>query len=476
MTSLGDVLVNKILGHSEAERAFRPWWDNLEDYLIYGLVMLGILVAPTAIIISTPIDCTFCSKPGCNPTTPMNLTSPQVDPGFNNWWVKKYCTFMAMDEFILYFPYILLIMALVIVFMERIFIELFKSGMKLSLFYNLLVKETLATSTVPLGKEIYDNIELENSKTILQISQSFSQGSMYFVSNVLRTISEFLMALALLLWLLYYGLPNAQKGPILYCDVHGYLYECAGHPQQFYLYVVLIVLVIIVAYLLCCLYNILWLSIPQMGALSGLMYKYKKRLKRKARIDKAESIPDKGSIFDRHALGELHNIYYNNRDLKLLLDLLAQTSGVAPAIRILALFDKGFKENTLPSDFRVIRDGDKAEIIFRDPPTVKELFSGSSDVTVTYTVELLPSTPTSSVFVFTVGSDRESYTINAVGDTEQPITNNEGKTRRAFFTDLDPTEEYTIRACTVIGGRAIARRIEKVQPLTKDDDTVVENL
>jgi hypothetical protein len=41
MASLGEALVSRVLGHSAAEKAFRPWWDNLEDFLIYGLVMLG---------------------------------------------------------------------------------------------------------------------------------------------------------------------------------------------------------------------------------------------------------------------------------------------------------------------------------------------------------------------------------------------------------------------------------------------------
>jgi hypothetical protein len=39
-------------------------------------------------------------------------------------------------------------------------------------------------------------------------------------------------------------------------------------------------------------------------------------------------------------LGELYHIYYNNRDLRLLLDLLATSSGIAPAIAIMTLFDK----------------------------------------------------------------------------------------------------------------------------------------
>ena len=39
-------------------------------------------------------------------------------------------------------------------------------------------------------------------------------------------------------------------------------------------------------------------------------------------------------------LGELYHIYYNNRDLRLLLNLLATSSGIAPAIAIMTLFDK----------------------------------------------------------------------------------------------------------------------------------------
>ena len=42
---------------------------------------------------------------------------------------------------------------------------------------------------------------------------------------------------------------------------------------------------------------------------------------------------------DREVLGDLYDIYYNNRDLRLLLELLATSSGVAPAIAIMTLFD-----------------------------------------------------------------------------------------------------------------------------------------
>ena len=41
MASLGAGLVKEVLGHSDAEKTFRPWWDILEDYLLYGLITLG---------------------------------------------------------------------------------------------------------------------------------------------------------------------------------------------------------------------------------------------------------------------------------------------------------------------------------------------------------------------------------------------------------------------------------------------------
>ncbi len=68
-------------------------------------------------------------------------------PPFNAWWVKKYCTMTAVDGFVLYFPYILLIMAVVIVLIERGFISMFKAGLKLDAFYNLLVSESLLEGT-----------------------------------------------------------------------------------------------------------------------------------------------------------------------------------------------------------------------------------------------------------------------------------------------------------------------------------------
>jgi len=93
MASLGNALVTKILGHSAAEKAFRPWWDPLEDFLVYGLVRLGLVVAPTAIINGTPLDCNYCQGSACHGKfSQIKNQSKDTDPVFNAWWVKKFCT------------------------------------------------------------------------------------------------------------------------------------------------------------------------------------------------------------------------------------------------------------------------------------------------------------------------------------------------------------------------------------------------
>ena len=104
---------------------------------------------------------------------------------------------------------------------------------------------------------------------------------------------------------------------------------------------------------------------------------------------------------DEQLLGDLYSIYYNNRDLKLLLDLLAESSGIAPSIRIMSLFDKKFRARSEPKDlkvfilrawialifcilfivvidfrlFQLTKEGNDLKVEFDDAPTMKEIFS-----------------------------------------------------------------------------------------------------
>ena len=59
MASIGTALINT-LSHTDTEKLFIPWWDNLEDFVIYGLITLGLVILPTQVFAGTPLFCTPC--------------------------------------------------------------------------------------------------------------------------------------------------------------------------------------------------------------------------------------------------------------------------------------------------------------------------------------------------------------------------------------------------------------------------------
>ena len=53
MAVLGTALAKELLGFDDANKAFRPWWDTTQDFLMYGMVVLGIpLLMKTSLLIS----------------------------------------------------------------------------------------------------------------------------------------------------------------------------------------------------------------------------------------------------------------------------------------------------------------------------------------------------------------------------------------------------------------------------------------
>ncbi|CAB4058638.1 LRRC8 [Lepeophtheirus salmonis] len=46
-----------LLDRTEAEKAFRPWWDTLEDTLLNTLIAFGFLTLPTAYVTGNPVEC-----------------------------------------------------------------------------------------------------------------------------------------------------------------------------------------------------------------------------------------------------------------------------------------------------------------------------------------------------------------------------------------------------------------------------------
>ena len=46
------------------------------------------------------------------------IANSSLDPGYSAYWIGKYCSKTAIEEFTLYFPYVLIIIPLIMVALE----------------------------------------------------------------------------------------------------------------------------------------------------------------------------------------------------------------------------------------------------------------------------------------------------------------------------------------------------------------------
>jgi len=469
MAAIGSLLMNKVLGHSDAEKAFRPWWDTLEDILIYSLVLLGVITVPTAIITGTPLDCSPCHADHCQVDGEIFFNN-DTTPGFNLWWVKKFCTMNgSLNPFLLYFPYFLLLIALSLVFIERVFSRAFHAGTKLEKFYSLLVRENVLggvkTAVPEFGAAVCQTANADGGREAIELRLSFNSSNNYFVSYFIRTVLELVFAFLLLIYICADGLSSLRHADTIVCDVHGYFYECSGQPAQFYIYILDITIFITCIYILCNIYNLVWLLVPQLGKLSRLMVAYRQNMRAR----------EGNSKTDKELLGDLYDIYYNNRDLRLLLDLLATSSGVAPAISVMTLFDKGFREAIRPKIKRIVasRELGIAEVQFQEPKSgVRACLAELPGVHLMYVAEIIPPAATAveafeSKYV-EEGTDNNGFihTDGKAKDVEFGIL--KGQIQRACFEGLKKDVDYSVKVSTVVNGKTISEVCEDIEEQHED--------
>ena len=147
--------------------------------------------------------------------------------------------------------------------------------MKLELFYDLLVRDIITAK-----KQVHDTkdtreLNAEDRKDVIVISNSFNNSNNFYLSYVIRTIVELIIASTLLAYLAYkghnLGVWNLDDVGSVMCDVYGHWYECSGHPQRLYLYVVYIACFMLSVYIILSAHKLLWLAIPDMGRMSRVM-------------------------------------------------------------------------------------------------------------------------------------------------------------------------------------------------------------
>ena len=182
MAVVGDQLLKRLFGHSKAEKCFHTWWDTIEDYMVYSLVTMGIIVMPTAMVIKMPLHCNFLGDklPAEKVTSRGDNTNIDytTDPKFHLWWVRKACLFNgSVSPFMLYLPYILLIMALVLFAIERVFSKAFKAGLKLEKLYKLMIHRQVLEEV---------NEDETDGKEITEAKETFKGSRTYYIRFLIK--------------------------------------------------------------------------------------------------------------------------------------------------------------------------------------------------------------------------------------------------------------------------------------------------
>lgn len=412
----------------------------------------GLVVLPTAIVNSTPLDCSLCKSDLC-PKDYVNATG--ADPQNNAWWVKKFCTFQAVDPFMIYFPYILFVVPIILVLIEWTFNRAFKATSEMNDFYQLLVDESIISNQKSDADKPENNEPSEKSdheKThheilALKVSQKFGKNSKNLYRSYLwKTWFELVVSMLLFLTLLAFGvkatLPTFDKyDRHVFCEVGYFWYICSGVPKYFYFSILCTSLLMLVAFIVSSVFTLLWIYLPQLGSLSGFMDKFK------------------GEMYEssqQQQWNDLQNVYFGNLDIKLLLDLLASKSGIAPCIKLLSIFDTAFATLTQVRNISVSvemmddNEQDKkteVKVEFNDSVAIDKILATFPNDCCSYMVEL-------------ISDDTEESVAQAVIQQDLVPKLNSA---RMLIQNSDRAANMTCCVSTVLNGITIAKTTTKLK-------------
>ncbi len=216
-----------------------------------------------------------------------------------------------------------------------------------------------------LRREDVDTMSRENMRNLHEIMQSFRFSNVCFWSYLSRTCLEIVLSISLFLIYFCWGMPNLERE--IECDVHGLRHSCVLPNHQFYFYILAVSSALLCVYILCNVYNLVWIVCPQLGTMYRIIRRYQdhmtdnayEQFKKKSVLVAGGAAPANHNSANKHLHQAISTdnflaVYFDRRhkDLKLLLNLLAETSGLPESFRILTLFDKKFQSLWKPQNLR----------------------------------------------------------------------------------------------------------------------------
>merc|ERR1719189_2483228 len=108
MAGAVDKLMQGMLHMSDSQKAFSPWWEDLEGKLLYSLMILGMFTIPFNMVANTPITCTLDRD---HPSFNTSLLNSRAVFG-DKLYFNKYCTVTYVREVVILLPFLLIFMPL----------------------------------------------------------------------------------------------------------------------------------------------------------------------------------------------------------------------------------------------------------------------------------------------------------------------------------------------------------------------------
>ena len=240
--------------------------------------------------------------------------------------------------------------------------------------------------------------------------------------------------------------------------------SCSGVPVEFYLYILIISLLLLLAYILSTFFTLTWLICPCTGSLAAFMRDYETLLRKSAE----KVFGDDHEYERKELLGDMNTIYYENNDLRLLLDLMAATSGLSQPIRVMALLDRNFRTKCSPVIINVERVADIQDgvgdlvVELCESDLASNVFGRMKSLSRIYTAQLTPRTTRSKleVIYFELRDSNQrkisQKMLNLFRRNNLQSPEDSSSSKSIVFPGARPDTDYTVRVTLIINGQAVS--------------------
>ena len=252
------------------------------------------------------------------------------ESSLNNLFVRQYCSKsvrsyeelgyvhegLYISVLVAYFPYIMILIAGILVLVDRPFVLILFKSFNIEQIYKLLVTDDPFTEKLDKKKETHEMLSCLGTVT------------KYYRSYLTRTIISMLASIIPIVILVLQLVNDLYFDKLAFvCQVHGRLYACAGYPMEFYWLVLVLYISLLSVYFLLNVWNICWVLFPGMREINKIMYRYRAM----------------------NMSTTLEKIYFKNKSVQLLMGLLSSSGGVASPLRSMALMDPFLNDALVPN-------------------------------------------------------------------------------------------------------------------------------